>query len=188
MARPSHVDEEDWSKLQSDLSRIGVNSGGAPLAKLISAGPADLGNDATIELVWAEKAHKHAEAHYGILRLMADKSKIKLTQLDDELYARFRTLFPKATFPIGQLDAEALKRKDSKQVWRVFCNAYEKELRIVDFNMGTLLRLDTRGEYTPDNTTVVPRVQFLAIEIARNREGDSDAIRRSDRATNTSPD
>ena len=37
--------------------------------------------------------------------------------------------------------------------------------------MGTLLRLDSSKGYSPENVTIVPRIQFHAIEIARNREG-----------------
>lgn len=33
------------------------------------------------------------------------------------------------------------------------------------------------GDYSPENTTLVPRVQFYAIEIARNRSGLNDGIR-----------
>jgi hypothetical protein len=176
--RPNNVDEEDWGKLQGELARIGAGqgTGGVPLEKLITAGPEDLGNDANLELLWAEKAFKHAETYFAILRLMPVKAKIKLTQLDDELYARFRTLFPKAKFAVDKLVEDDLKSDASKQAWRVFCNAYDKDARIVDFNMGTLLRLDAKGEYEQDNTTVVPRVQFFAIEIARNREGCNDSI------------
>lgn len=33
------------------------------------------------------------------------------------------------------------------------------------------MRLNSHSDYSEDNTIVVPRAQFLAIEIARNREG-----------------
>lgn len=32
------------------------------------------------------------------------------------------------------------------------------------------MRADTKGDYSEANTMLVPRVQFYAIEIARNRE------------------
>lgn len=67
-----------------------------------------------------------------------------------------------------------MKDEGGKLAWREFCNTYEKSERLVDFNMGTLLRLDSRKEYDEDNTTIVPRVQFFAIEIARNREGENE--------------
>jgi hypothetical protein len=40
-----------------------------------------------------------------------------------------------------------------------------------DYNFGTLLRLDASQDYSEANSTIVPRIQFLAIEIARNKEG-----------------
>ncbi|VDO93063.1 unnamed protein product [Schistosoma margrebowiei] len=53
--------------------------------------------------------------------------------------------------------------------WRPFCNEFEK--KVEDFNFGTLLRLDASKGYCPENTCIVPRIQFLALEIARNRLG-----------------
>lgn len=40
-----------------------------------------------------------------------------------------------------------------------------------DFNFATLMRLNSHSDYKEENTIVVPRAQFLAIEVARNREG-----------------
>jgi hypothetical protein len=40
-----------------------------------------------------------------------------------------------------------------------------------DYNFGSLLRLNAAVDYSDANTAIVPRIQFLAIEIARNREG-----------------
>jgi hypothetical protein len=78
--RPSNIPDEDWAAMNSELSRIGSGSGGVPLDKLITARPEDLGNDANLELLWAEKAFKHAETYFKILQVIKDKSKIKLTQ------------------------------------------------------------------------------------------------------------
>ena len=78
--RPSNIPQDDWDALQGELGRIGANNSGVPLEKLINAGPEDLGNDANIELLWAEKAFKHAETFFKILQCMPDKKKIKLTQ------------------------------------------------------------------------------------------------------------
>jgi hypothetical protein len=79
--RPSNIPEEDWTRVNDELSRIsGGAGGGVPLDKLIAAKPEDLGNDANLELLWAEKAFKHAETYFNILKLMPNKQKIKLTQ------------------------------------------------------------------------------------------------------------
>lgn len=88
------------------------------------------------------------------------------------------------------------------QKWRPFCLRFEG--LVEDFNYGTLLRLDSRREYSEENTifgekrglrgrgrTPTPqihpgvdlfpffsatRIQFFAIEIARNREGCNDHV------------
>lgn len=74
---------------------------------------------------------------------------------------------------IAELDEEDLKSPKAKEMWRPFINGYEK--RVQDFNFGTLLRLKAAGDYDPDNTTFATRLQFFAIEIARNREGLNDS-------------
>ncbi|CAG5127636.1 unnamed protein product, partial [Candidula unifasciata] len=60
--------------------------------------------------------------------------------------------------------------------WRNFCESFKEEIE--DYNMGTLLRLDCEGDYTPENTTFSVRTQFLAIEIARNKEGYNSCVLR----------
>ena len=58
---------------------------------------------------------------------------------------------------------------ERKKQWREWCNQYEKSVQ--DYNFGTLLRVDPDEDYTQENTIFCLRVQFLAIEIARNKEG-----------------
>ncbi|NWU35521.1 PBDC1 protein, partial [Hylia prasina] len=84
------------------------------------------------------------------------------------------------------------------QKWRPFCLRFEGVVE--DFNYGTLLRLDSRREYSEENSIfggkwgagglggtpnlgLIPlllssatRIQFFAIEIARNREGCNDEV------------
>lgn len=48
---------------------------------------------------------------------------------------------------------------------------------ILDYSYGTLLRSDSAKDYSEDNTILVTRIQFYAIEIARNREGINDILR-----------
>lgn len=62
-----------------------------------------------------------------------------------------------------------------KVKWRMFCERF-KDI-IEDYNFGTLLRTDCAGEYSENNSMLVPRIQFLAIELARNREGLNDGLR-----------
>ncbi|XP_045146161.1 protein PBDC1 isoform X2 [Echinops telfairi] len=58
--------------------------------------------------------------------------------------------------------------------WRPFCLKFDGIIE--DFNYGTLLRLDCSQGYTEENTIFAPRIQFFAIEIARNREGHNKAV------------
>jgi len=144
--------------------------GGVSLSDLHSSSPSSLGNDPKLELAWAEKAGKHAETYWKLLNLFEDTNKFKLTPIDEELYSDFRRTFP--DLDVGCLTEETLKNDDSKKKWRNFCNRYEKNPGIVDWNYGTLLRLRSDSDYEDQsNVTIVPRIQFLAIEVARNREG-----------------
>lgn len=43
--------------------------------------------------------------------------------------------------------------------------------------MATLIRIDSNLDYSEENTSLVPRIQFFAIEIARNREGFNSKVR-----------
>jgi len=43
-----------------------------------------------------------------------------------------------------------------------------------NYNFGTLIRKDALGENKENNSFIVIRIQFYAIEIARNREGLND--------------
>lgn len=107
-----------------------------------------------------------------MLRLFKDKTKLKLTGMDDAIYAHFRSLFP--SLSVALLEEGTLKEEKSK--WQVFCNHYQFETAVNDYNFATMLRLNARGDYNESNTTIVPRIQFHAIEIARNRECDNDYI------------
>lgn len=177
--RPSNIPEDDWNAVNAQLALISGNGGGGiPLDKLINAKPEDLGNDANLELLWAEKAFKHAETFFKILQAMPDKKKIKLTQIDEHIYQNFRIHFPADQLAVGVVDEEAMKGAEGKLAWRAFCNEYENNEQVKDFNMGTLLRLDASKDYEPDNTCIVPRIQFFAIEIARLREGCNDGHRK----------
>lgn len=50
------------------------------------------------------------------------------------------------------------------------------EEKVPDFNFATLMRLNSHLEYSEENSIVVPRAQFVAIEIARNRLGFNDNL------------
>uniref|UniRef100_A0A2P2I470 Protein PBDC1-like n=1 Tax=Hirondellea gigas TaxID=1518452 RepID=A0A2P2I470_9CRUS len=131
-----------------------------------------LGNDPTLEGLWAIKAMEHAEVHFNIL-CVVDPSVLKLTQKDQLLYEEFRRYFP--DFNVEKIDERSLKSKEAKEKWRPFMNALQDE--VVDFSLATLVRMDTSDDYSQSNSIIVTRVQFLCIEIARNREGHNNSVR-----------
>lgn len=101
-----------------------------------------------------------------------DPRDLKLTPFDDEIYTTFRHDFP--NMRIDVLDENEIKSVDGKNKWRIFI---EKFNRIDDYSYGTLIRSNSNLEFSQDNSMFVVRIQFLAIEIARNREGFNDCIR-----------
>ncbi|CAO2623373.1 Protein PBDC1, partial [Lemmus lemmus] len=101
-----------------------------------------------------------------------DPQILKLTKVDDQIYSEFREKFEKLRVDV--LDPEELKSESAKEKWRPFCLKFEGIVE--DYNYGTLLRLDCSQGYTEENTIFAPRIQFFAIEIARNREGYNKAV------------
>lgn len=101
-----------------------------------------------------------------------DPKGLRLTPFDDEIYAAFRLDFP--SLDVRYIDENDIKSAEAKTKWRTFIEKFNK---LDDFSYGTLMRADSNKEFGPDNSVLVIRVQFLAIEIARNREGFNDNIR-----------
>ncbi|CAG5087666.1 Similar to Pbdc1: Protein PBDC1 (Mus musculus) [Cotesia congregata] len=129
-------------------------------------------NDATVEAMWAMKAFEHAEIYFNIL-CSVDPKLLKLTPHDDLIYKSFREVFP--SLSIAKLSEDEMKSPEGKNKWRPFCEQF-KDI-IEDYSMGTLLRADCTDEYSEQNSILVSRIQFYAIELARNREGLNDLIR-----------
>ncbi|KAF9429173.1 hypothetical protein BGZ76_001710 [Entomortierella beljakovae] len=122
-----------------------------------------------IEKQWAVKAMHHAETYFSLIQAM-DGSKLKLTKIDDEIYEDFIKTFGK-DFKIDVLDEDRdFKSPEMKEKWRQFINKYDGG-KVTDYNFGSLLRLDASKEYSEENTIFVTRMQFLTIEIARNKAG-----------------
>ncbi|XP_024286870.1 protein PBDC1 isoform X2 [Oncorhynchus tshawytscha] len=108
-----------------------------------------------------------AESYGNDLISSVDPSNLKLTTVDDRIYTSFKESF--SDLNIKNLDPDMLKTAEAKEKWRPFCNQFDGVVE--DFNYGTLLRLDCVKDYTEENTIFATRIQFFAIEIARNREG-----------------
>jgi len=136
--------------------------------------PADsFGNDPQLEMLWAVKAYEHAEIYFNLLRSV-DPKLLRLCPVNDDIYMEFRKEF--GDLAVDKIDETAMKSKEGKEKWRAFCNKFEGQ--VADWNMATLLRMDSKKDISEENTIIVPRIQFLAIEIARNRDGFNSDIRR----------
>ena len=120
-----------------------------------------------VERAWASMAFKHAEVYERLLAT-TDCRNLHLTKIDDELYNAFSRDFPDVN--VALLNEEKhFKSEEMKERWRTFLARFED--RVPDFNVGTLLRINPADVYTPLNSILVVRLQFLCVEIARNRSG-----------------
>jgi len=100
-------------------------------------------------------------------------SKLRLTKFDDEIHEHFKKEFPDFD-PADTIDEERMKSKQGKEEWRKFIAEYEK--KVDDYNFGTMLRSNPKFEYGEKETIFAVRMQFYAVEIARNRAGLNDWI------------
>ncbi|KAH8373436.1 hypothetical protein KR009_006851, partial [Drosophila setifemur] len=151
-------------------------------ASLLSRPADEFGNDELVEEMWAAKALEHAEVHFNLLTSV-HPSQLKLTPYDDQIYTTFRQDFP--YLKVAHLDDEILKSGVEKLKWRQFAEKFNK---MEDYSYGTLMRADASKQFSPDNSIFVFRVQFLAIEIARNREGLNDEVHKNHRPARKIPD
>ncbi|XP_054916655.1 protein PBDC1 [Poeciliopsis prolifica] len=158
------------------LAALGVE-GASAAANALSLPAEAYGNDPRLEVMWAMKAYNHAEVYFNLISSV-DPKFLKLTKVDDQIYSSFRETFK--DLDVKRLKEEDLKSDEAKQTWRPFCNQFEGIVE--DFNYGTLLRLNCEKDYSEDNTIFATRVQFFAVEIARNREGHNDTVFTSKRA------
>ncbi|XP_063238403.1 protein PBDC1 [Bacillus rossius redtenbacheri] len=159
------------------MALAGVPDDVGPEGMLAAAGvlsrPAEeFENDPSIEALWAMRAVEHAEVYFNIL-CSVDPRLLRLTPHDDTIYREFREEFP--DLQVAQIPEDDLKSPEAKQKWRPFCERFQGVIE--DYNLGTLLRLDGAGEYSEQNTVLVTRIQFYAVELARNREGVNDGVR-----------
>ena len=122
-------------------------------------------NDSEIEMKWATKAFHMAETHYKLITSIRP-SLLKLTKHDDEIYKEFRRDFP--DLDLKKLPEDDMKTPEGKAKWRPFMNHFQGQ--VADYNQGCLIRIDYMGEYDQENSMLGTRIQYLAIEIARNRE------------------
>ncbi|PHH65366.1 hypothetical protein CDD81_2470 [Ophiocordyceps australis] len=132
-----------------------------------------------MEMQFAVKVVEHMQTYWSLLQGIRG-SQLRLTKLDDDIYTHLQTAFPEFD-PAATLDENAMKSPAGKTRWRDFMMQYEK--KIDDYNFGTMVRNSPRVEYNEDTTIFVPKIQFYAIEIARNRNGLNDWIYEEAQAT-----
>ncbi|WVN89381.1 uncharacterized protein L203_104604 [Cryptococcus depauperatus CBS 7841] len=137
--------------------------------------PETAGNAEEIEMQFAVKTVEHLEAYEKVLQTIPPKL-IKFTPIDDELYTNFLDEFPEFKFEdnLRSLNEDEMKSAKGKERWRRFLMPYEK--RVTDYNFGTLVRARSDELYGQDNSILVTRIQFFAIEIARNKAGLNDKV------------
>lgn len=151
-----------------------------PVPKNFDADNAD--NLEDIEKQFAVKAVQHLETYWSILEKVKGSS-LRLTKMDDEIYDHLKSEFPDFD-PAATINEDEMKSKSGKERWRKFMMAYDG--KVDDYNFGTMLRTSPKVEYEQDTTIFVPRMQFYAIEIARNRAGLNDWIYEKAKSANKS--
>ncbi|TFB02547.1 hypothetical protein CCMA1212_005247 [Trichoderma ghanense] len=138
-------------------------STGGPLPKDFNAEDAGNMEDTVVQ---------HMATYWSILEKVKGSS-LRLTKIDDEIYEHLKEAFPEFD-PAATIDEDQMKSKTGKERWREFMMKYEK--KVDDYNFGTMVRNNAKAEYEQDTTIFVPRMQFYAIEIARNKNGLNDWI------------
>jgi hypothetical protein len=128
-----------------------------------------------MEKQFAVKAVQHMMTYWSILEKMPG-SKLRLTRMDDDILAHLHADFPEFD-PGATINEDEMKSPAGKERWRKFVMAYEKgEKKVEDYNFGTMLRKSSKTEYGEKETMLALRMQFYAVEIARNRAGLNDWI------------
>ncbi|PGH31804.1 hypothetical protein GX50_05408 [[Emmonsia] crescens] len=134
--------------------------------------PENAQNLEDMEKQFAVKAVQQMTTYWSLLETTRG-SNLRLTKMDDDIYEHFIAVFPDFD-PEKTIDEDEMKSKEGKERWRTFLMAYDK--KVDDYNFGTLLRANPKWEYGEHETIFAVRMQFYAIEIARNRAGLNDWI------------
>ena len=145
----------------------------------------DVSNDPTIEALGSEECTKYSQRHWQRLMSCSDPaSELVLSdskEQDDRLYKVYVANFG-GSFGLDLLHLShgALHAGGTLETWRSVLTAMEgQSFGGQPMNMMTLLRAEAHASYDPEETDLilVPRAQFLLIEIARNREGVYDHLK-----------
>ncbi|VEU20668.1 DEKNAAC101561 [Brettanomyces naardenensis] len=126
-----------------------------------------------IEKQFAVKAVEQMQTYWNLLEAIPG-SKLRLTPFDAEIYEEFIKVFPEYSDvnKVAVISEDEMKSKEGKEKWRALFKTFEK--KVEDYNFGTLIRVDASEEYTQENSIFGVRLQFYAVEIARNKHGLND--------------
>ena len=168
--------------LSQQLEALGAD-GALSVGAALQAPASAYGNDISLEFMWVAKASRYAEVHMKLLKYV-DPASVKLTKFDDYIHRLFLRYFSNVN--IENINENDFKSDHAKTLWRPFCEHFRSVME--GFNIGTLLRKDCNKGYTEDNCFLVTRVQFFAVEIARNRNGLNKFHLAKETSENTSSD
>ncbi|CAI5437547.1 unnamed protein product [Caenorhabditis angaria] len=129
-------------------------------------------NDESIEIAWAMKAGERSNVHMNLI-MRCDTRVLRLNKMQPEILKAFREIFPDMN--VEKVTTAELKDGGMKEKWREFCELFKESVE--DYSMGTLMRIEANKAYSPDNTVVVPRIIYLAIEMSRNVEGINENVK-----------
>ncbi|VDM56231.1 unnamed protein product [Angiostrongylus costaricensis] len=127
-------------------------------------------NDSTIEMAWA--AAERANIHMNLL-MCCDTKLLKLNKQQDIIYTTFKRTFP--DLDVHKVTEVDLKHGGMKEKWHDFCEIFREIVE--DYSLGTLMRIEACKGYSEENTIVVPKIIYLAVEIARNIEGINEKLK-----------
>merc|ERR1712192_97534 len=154
------------------MNNQGVGAEGLLAAQSVLAADSDeFGNDGRVEHLWVLKAIEHAEVYFNLLCAIDPKMLNKLSgsrETDDEIFADFTKSFPDLN--VAKFSEDDIKSAKAKAEWREFCERWK---HLEDHG------LDSSGDYSEENTCISVKIQFLAIEIARNKGGFNDDLRKN---------
>ncbi|KAL3998121.1 Polysaccharide biosynthesis family protein [Acanthocheilonema viteae] len=134
---------------------------------------AEYNNDPSFEIAWAIKAAERANIHMSLL-LTCNTKELTMHKKFSIIYDKFRAVFPKMN--VEKVTEKELKG-ENKQQWFTFCEYFKEEVE--DYNLATIMRIRADGAYSESNTIIVPKIIFLAVEIARNKEGLNESCKES---------
>ncbi|VDN21934.1 unnamed protein product [Gongylonema pulchrum] len=110
------------------------------------------------------KAAERASIHMSLL-MACDTKMLTMHKKHNDIYEKFREMFPDLNV---ERVTEVELKGENKQRWYTFCEHFREEIK--DYNLGTIMRIGADGAYSESNTIIVPKIIYLAIEIARNKE------------------